>query len=284
MAWKHDELARDLANSLRGSTGRLVWEDMQLGPSGSPRPDVYTLPLSYTHFTPLAYECKISVSDFRSDVTSGKWQSYLKFAAGVIFAAPAGLISKNDIPATCGLILRHENVWRAVRKPTLQPVELPRSAWMKLLIDGIEYARPRKLEPRRADQWQHEARLRKQFGTEIAQLFSNIEGAKYRLVEKKNLLERQIAAIETERLGLAERRASEEREADGLRRDLAVALGLDPSANLWAIRAKAVMEHRLLQADAHFEAAQRALVTARKELDRQALELSRLAKNGSGLT
>ena len=97
--WKHDELARDLAQHLREKSDRLVWTDMQLGPAGSPRPDVYSLPCSFTRFMPIAYECKISVADFRRDVTAGKWTSYMQFAAGVIFAAPAGLVGKDDLPA-----------------------------------------------------------------------------------------------------------------------------------------------------------------------------------------
>ena len=33
MTWRHDELADDLAAHLRGGTDRMVWTDMQLGPS-----------------------------------------------------------------------------------------------------------------------------------------------------------------------------------------------------------------------------------------------------------
>lgn len=38
----HDELAQSLAAHLRGDA-RMIWCDLQLGPSGSPRPDVYTI-------------------------------------------------------------------------------------------------------------------------------------------------------------------------------------------------------------------------------------------------
>ena len=60
---KHDELAFNLAMSLR-SEKRMVWTDMQLGPSGSARPDVYTLMKSYTQPNPTTYEVKISVIRF----------------------------------------------------------------------------------------------------------------------------------------------------------------------------------------------------------------------------
>src|SRR6266571_2431143 len=95
--WTHDELAADLAGHLK-TPERMCWTDMQLGPAGSPRPDVYCIDKSFVSPFPTAYECKVSVPDFRSDVTSGKWSSYLKFAYRVFFAVPAGLVSKADVP------------------------------------------------------------------------------------------------------------------------------------------------------------------------------------------
>lgn len=85
---KHNDLMHALAANLRGNSDRMVWEDMQLGPSGSPRPDVYTIMKSYTSPLPTAYECKVSVADFRGDVVSGKWQAYLRFAGAVVFVSP----------------------------------------------------------------------------------------------------------------------------------------------------------------------------------------------------
>lgn len=117
--WTHDDLARDLAMHVL-STKRLVWCDMQLGPAGSPRPDVYALDKSFAHPRAITYECKVSVADFRADVTAGKWQSYLGFSSGVYFAAPAGLLKKEDVPNGCGLIVRGEEGWRTLRAPTLQ--------------------------------------------------------------------------------------------------------------------------------------------------------------------
>ena len=86
--WQHNDLMHDLAEHLRSNSDRMVWTDMQLGPVGSPRPDVFTVNKSYTQPRPLSYEIKISRADFRSDVTSGKWQKYLDYSAGVIFAPP----------------------------------------------------------------------------------------------------------------------------------------------------------------------------------------------------
>ena len=138
MTWRHDDLAADLAGHLRGP-GRMVRCDMQLGPQGSPRPDVYAIDRSFVKWSPTAYEVKISVADFRSDVTSGKWMSYRRYAGAVVFAAPAGLVAPVDLPQGCGLMVRGEAGWRTARKPTRQVVEsLPTAAWLKLLMDGVD--------------------------------------------------------------------------------------------------------------------------------------------------
>lgn len=190
--WRHDDLLDDLAAHLGADPNRMIWRDMQLGPSGSPRPDVYTLPKSYSRFMPMAYEVKISVSDFRSDVTSGKWQKYLDYACGVYFAVPKGLITKDDIPAGCGLIVRSENVWRVARKPTLQPIQsLPHDAWMKMLIDGV-WRCHKQIRARAANDYLAQQKLRKKYGDKIASLIGNIDTAEACLEEKRKQLQSLI--------------------------------------------------------------------------------------------
>lgn len=226
---------RDLAAHLRSNTAIVAWEDMQLGPSGTCRPDVYVMPKSFANFRPLAYEIKVSVADFRSDVTSGKWQNYLRYACGVIFAVPAGLIGKDDVPPGCGLIVRHENVWRTVRKPTLSKLDsLPRDAWIKLLIDGMEREVERyRIKERSAvmNQWIAAERLRKRHGNELADLVARAMRSKHDLLEA---IERDESTRKEVRDGTykflqdAERRAEFDRSRlDGELRDLACVLGLD---------------------------------------------------------
>lgn len=193
--WGHDELAHDLAQSLRGNPEHIVWEDMQMGPSGSIRPDVYLLKKRYSTFAPVTYEVKVSVSDFRSDVTSGKWQGYLGFSSAVIFAVPAGLVSKEDVPAGCGLIVRHEEVWRMVKKPTMQLVEtLPRESWLKLVIDGVDRAVKQRDEARcrNANQWMAQAELRKKLGDDIGELVA-------RALQSRDSVERAILSAKEQR-------------------------------------------------------------------------------------
>lgn len=243
MKWGHDQLQEDLAAHLRGTRDRVVWTNMQLGPSGSPRPDVYTIPKSFSKFTPLAYEIKISMSDFRRDVTSGKWQSYLKFASGVIFAVPAGLIKKEDVPPGCGLIVRHEEIWRTVKGPTLKASEtLPRDTWIKLMIDGLD-RQGHEPQPRSANPWKAQKEIRQKYGDRIADALSSLDNAEYRLqlaIDKTNKTIDELEAAERERISLA--RMHVERELQEVRRSSAEfcrMLGLPENSSPWQIQSAA---------------------------------------------
>lgn len=243
MTWAHDDLAKDLAAHLRGASDRLVWTDMQLGPAGSPRPDVYTVPCSFARFQPVAYECKISVADFRRDVTAGKWTSYLRFAAGVIFAAPAGLLKKEDIPAGCGLIVRGPDGWRSLKGPTLKNMEnLPRDAWIKLIIDGMARLADQNHEQLRAglcNEWTLEKKLRARLGDVVADAVRDRLHAERRLKAATERLENLAAEAENERRLILDRaKQHAERDAtliDSARIELARALGLPASAGAWEI-------------------------------------------------
>lgn len=233
--WKHNDLQYDLAEHLRSSGDRVIWENMQLGPSGSPRPDVYSMPKSYSKFCPMAYEIKISTADFRRDVTSGKWQSYLKFASGVIFAVPAGLVTKEDIPKGCGLIVRHENVWRVAKAPTLHHIEtLPHDTWMKLMIDGLNRASfvP---EARSLNKYAVEAKIRKKYGDEIGVALSNMNRAVASLQYAEQKAKTTAQEIEEIRKEALQRARRESIYIDQARSELCQAIGLEPNASHYAI-------------------------------------------------
>ena len=51
---------------------------------------------------------------------------------------PKGLIKKTDVPDKCGLMTFNGERWRTVKKPTIQPVEIPQETFLKLLITGID--------------------------------------------------------------------------------------------------------------------------------------------------
>ncbi|WP_175910687.1 hypothetical protein [Burkholderia metallica] len=258
MSWTHDDLAKDLAAHLRGASDRLVWTDMQLGPAGSPRPDVYTVPCSFARFQPVAYECKISVADFRRDVTAGKWTSYLRFAAGVIFAAPAGLLKKEDIPAGCGLIVRGPDGWRSLKGPTLKNVDnLPRDAWIKLIIDGMGRLADQSYEQLRAglcNEWTLEKKLRARLGDVVADAVRDQLDAERRLKDATERLENLAEEAENERrliLDRAKKHAEQDAaQIDSARIELARALGLPASAGAWEIASACKQAVRRVSIDA----------------------------------
>ncbi|MDT6993864.1 hypothetical protein [Burkholderia cenocepacia] len=257
MNWAHDDLAKDLAAHLRGASDRLVWTDMQLGPAGSPRPDVYTVPCSFARFQPVAYECKISVADFRRDVTAGKWTSYLRFAAGVIFAAPAGLLKKEDIPAGCGLIVRGPDGWRSLKGPTLKNMEnLPRDAWIKLIIDGMARLADQGREQLRAglcNEWTLEKKVRARLGNVVADAVRDQLHAERRLKTATERLENLAEEAEKERRLILDRaKEHAERDAmqiDSARGELARALGLPASAGAWEIASACKQAARRISVD-----------------------------------
>lgn len=228
----HDELQDSLAAHLRGTADRVVWTNMQLGPSGSPRPDVFTVNKSYSRFRTDCYECKVSLSDLRHDVTSGKWQSYRAFGHAVWFAFPRGMAPLDLVPRECGVILLGDG-WRATRKPVAQVLDtLPREAWLKLLFDGIERAVQAEPRTRSLSHWHATDRVRREFGEELAQLLSKRQDARYQYQAATTRLETQTAELADEH---KRRRESWERDQaragqrlTEAQAGLAEVLGLDP--------------------------------------------------------
>jgi len=237
--WKHDDLAHDLAAHLRGISDRRVWVDMQLGPAASTRPDVYTIPCSFTRFTPLAYECKVSVSDFRADVTKGKYTDYLAYASGVIFACPAGLLKRDDIPKGAGLMTRSDEGWRVVKAPTLAKCpDLPRALWLKLVMDGERRDHERQMYmeqhcKRELNEYHAAQKVRAKFGEVIAAAIDDHRRqTTRRLDDLRHRISMEAARLETELQHLEDRRKAarqhEERECSEMLRDLAAAVGMEP--------------------------------------------------------
>lgn len=270
-AWKHDDLAADLAQHLL-SDKRMVWTDMQLGPSGSPRPDVYTLERAYSKPLPTAYECKISRSDLRSDTTSGKWQKYLEYAGAVIFAVPEGLCTPADIPAGCGLIVRKAQTWRHIRKATRVPVTLPMDACMKLLIDGVNRSIERsKAQPRRWESWHEHAAVRKKFGEAVALAARDIVEAQTQATDFKAQREAAWARVDREvahhrELMIAQAK-KDAAEYEATKRQILEWLGLETASSVYAVHRRLAELQAECSADARVEkveaALQRALNSAR---------------------
>lgn len=81
------------------------------------------------------YEVKISRSDFLSDVGSQKWRKYLAVCHQVYFAAPSGLLKKNEIPHGAGLITLGDKGWQVIKSaPVHEPESLDADAVLSILF------------------------------------------------------------------------------------------------------------------------------------------------------
>ena len=224
----HDALAQSLAAHLR-SDHRMTWCDLQLGPSGSVRPDVYAIYKSYVRPCPTAYEVKVSAADFRGDITAGKWQSYLKYAAGVYFACDGDLIKPSQLPEHCGLIV-YRNAWRVTKKAVLSPVHIPQDAMLKLLIDGVEREGPQ-VRARHFSQSLAQEKIRQKFGDVVAATVQDRLKMEYEIESAERTAKRIIED--------AQRRADrirKEADVSGPRSELCEVLGLPLDADVWRIK------------------------------------------------
>lgn len=270
--WKHNDLAHDLAEHLRKNTARICWEDMQLGPSGTCRPDVYAMAHSYSKFCPVVYEVKVSVSDFRADVTAGKYTKYFKYAGGVVFAVPEGLLKKNDIPEGCGLMIRKESGWHTLKGPTMRQLDnLPRDAWMKLLMDGVTRQVERtQIKSRVLQTYFVDQTLMKKHGAEIADLVCRAYHSREKLEWEIIAQEQRLQSVQQE--GAEElarqrkRRVEAEERLTDAQRDLAVALGLDPSAPMYVLTQTLWEATRRLTGDSEIQRLRRVLSNLEKTL------------------
>lgn len=102
----HEELVQSLVADQSGY-GRIVWSQQRMGSwwleGGTPVPDVMVMRCSYTRPDCTIFEVKTSRADFQGDVRRGKWKSYLPMCSRLLFAAPAGVIRREDLPEGCGL-------------------------------------------------------------------------------------------------------------------------------------------------------------------------------------
>jgi hypothetical protein len=261
MNWTHDSLVEDLAGHLK-SPSTMTWEDMQLGPSGTVRPDVFLMTKSFAHPYVVAYECKISRSDFLSDVTSGKWSGYLKYAYGVIFAVPAGMVDKKELPDKCGLIVRHDAVWRLAKKPIIEPHPIPESAWRKLLIDGIYREGP----IYRRKSWHSlnsDSKFNKKFGEEAARWIQDSASVKGNVERAREEIKGMYKAAEEQR----ERMRNEAlREMPRMWDSLIEILEIDPGADRYAIK-RAISELRMVKENSKQKTALRLLESISHQID-----------------
>jgi hypothetical protein len=217
----------------------MVWENLPVGPAGSARPDVYTIQKSFTKPDPVTYEVKISVSDFRADVTSGKWQSYLKFSGAVTFAVPYGLVTKADIPKGCGFMVRSDRGWATVKRATREKVAFKTDHLLKLLMACYDKQRD-DLRIRQATEWRTAEKLRDKLGDRVAAVIQDTPFAERELRELRARIEKEKSdwdrTKESLRREISSQTEREARQANDAVVGLARSLGLPPDTSMHEIQ------------------------------------------------
>lgn len=251
MTFTHDELVVDLAAHLRANTDAIIWEDMQLGPSGSLRPDVYRMERSFVRPDPVAYEVKVNRSDLLRDLNSGKWRNYLEgVSTAVYFAVPTALaIKRDEIPALAGLYVRGETGWRAARAAKRHTCVLHTDVLLKLIIDGLDRQatrHARSLRQRAIHQHAIDAGILDRFGAETARLIAR----RRELAGEQELHERRTAEARTRYEKESDaRRSREHDDANRLWTELRTALGLPEQSDTYAVRSAVTQLRARLTAD-----------------------------------
>lgn len=141
MEWTGETLAKDLAKTKEQQVW-MTWVQIPLGSivlsSHTARADVLAVRKSFTNPCFTIYEVKVSRSDFGNDVNKGKYRLYFDYCSQLYFAAPSGIIHKEEVPEGCGLIVRGDNGWHSVKSAPRREYTPGVEMLLKLLMRGYE--------------------------------------------------------------------------------------------------------------------------------------------------
>jgi len=137
------EVKEDLAKHLQDK-GWIAWTEIPLGSvmwnnGRIPRADVLAVNKSFSSSTFIIYEVKVSRTDFLGDVNRSKYQSYFEFCSQLYFAAPSGLLKKEEIPENCGLVVQGKSSWRVTKAATRRDFTPSVELLLKLLMANYKY-------------------------------------------------------------------------------------------------------------------------------------------------
>jgi hypothetical protein len=199
MEWKHNELAEDLADCKETKFLDVPLGSVQLD-DNTQRADVVEIKPSYKRFCVNIYEVKISRADFLSDIRSGKWKGYLSHCHRFYFAAPKGMLTKEDIPEEAGLIVRDDNGWYSLIAPQAREVIIPERTMMSLLfMKERERFRERQRDKKNDsyNRYHHTQReeFYKKLGSELGEALRNYDEYKSAVTAIENLQDRIRNAI-----------------------------------------------------------------------------------------
>lgn len=96
--------------------------------------DVININPSYTRFLVDIFEVKVTRADFLSDIRTEKWKGYLEHCNRFYFAAPKGIIKREDLPEEAGLIVFGEKGWVTIKAPRKREVDIPYMTLLSMIF------------------------------------------------------------------------------------------------------------------------------------------------------
>ncbi len=163
--------------------------------------DVLAISKSYSHPSVRIYEIKRDRGDFLHDVNTGKYLKYMEHCNQLFFAAPAGLIKKDELPEGCGLITQGPNGWRSVKVAPRRDFTMAYDVMMALMMKGYQnhFEEYRRLEIERFQEYPglREASLRYgvNLSRDIVESREYIERAQKLTEEIEGLSNRQFTRV-----------------------------------------------------------------------------------------
>lgn len=203
MTQKAKSLSEELAEQKDTGTW-MTWVQVPLGSvqlNSVGVADVLAVRKSFTNPNFIIYEVKVTRSDFLSDVNQGKYRRYFPDCCQLYFAAPAGLIKKEELPEGTGLIVRGENGWHVTKAAPRREHNPDPELLLKLLMRGYEnqlvqwkqYDRIKNLEYKDLKDASRAHGIR--IGSELAQASEIIAQAEELLAEIETVLGKKYGTL-----------------------------------------------------------------------------------------
>lgn len=100
------------------------------------RMDAWVMRKSWVHMSCMAYEVKVSRSDFLQD---SKWHNYMDYCNEFSFVCPFQMIDPRELPDNVGLFWASKNGSRLFckRKPAYRELVIPQTVFMYILMSRV---------------------------------------------------------------------------------------------------------------------------------------------------
>jgi hypothetical protein len=136
------------------------------------RMDAWTIRTSYSNPLTIAYEIKVSRSDFLADK---KWQDYLPLCDEFYFVCPNGMIDPRELSPEAGLLwtTKKGDSLRIKKRPTRRKVVIPEKMYRYLLFSRCEIIDREKLKKQRStkkfwEDWLINKKINSRFGENVS--------------------------------------------------------------------------------------------------------------------